>query len=319
MINRRNLLVGASALAGAASLPFAARAQGATRQVTTLFGTYDIPVDPQRIVLMGNRQDLETLLALDLPRPVAMGYEYAFSGSHHPHVAPWVPFDPADDVAIFDWQAVTAEQVLAYEPDLILTRFQEREWQADRFGALSRVAPILPTGELPWRADLEKIAAWTDRTEALGKVFAAHDVQRDAIRSKYAGAIGTAKIAFGSVEPPVVWLANLAADIPAAQSLADLGGQLMDWPAEFISKEFPEWLEVSPENLGILSDADVLLFWAPTRDILDSFVAQNPLWSRLPQVEAGHAILAPNNVGGGSGYTIMETLRLWEQVYATLA
>jgi|EndMetStandDraft_8_1072994.scaffolds.fasta_scaffold425273_2 hypothetical protein len=41
--------------------------------------------------------------------------------------------------------------------------------------------------------------------------------------------------------------------------------------------------------------------------------------NRLPQVQAGRATLAPNNVGSGSVYTIMETLRLWDQVYGTLS
>jgi hypothetical protein len=41
--------------------------------------------------------------------------------------------------------------------------------------------------------------------------------------------------------------------------------------------------------------------------------------NRLPQVQAGRVPLAPNNVVSGSVYTIMETLRLWDQVYGTLS
>ena len=316
---RRGFIVASSAAIAASALARPALAQGATKTITTLYGTYDIPLEPKRIVLMGNRGDLETLLALDLPRPVAMGYEYAFNNSHHQYVAPWVPFDPKDDVAIFNWSEVTAEQVLGYEPDLIFARYQERDWQADRFPALSKVAPIIPLGEGNWRSSLEQAAGLLDRTAQLGKVLGEYDAQRDALKAKHGDKIATARIAFGSIEPPVVWLCNLDADVPAAHALKDLGGQVMPWPAELISKDYPEWFELSPENLGLLGESDAILFWAPTRDVLDDFVKTNPLWARLPQVESGRATLAPNNVGGGSVYTIMETLRLWDQVYGTLA
>jgi iron complex transport system substrate-binding protein len=316
---RRGFIAASSAALAASALARPALAQGATKSITTIFGSYDVPLEPKRIVLMGNRTILETTLALDLPRPVAMGFEYAFTDSHHQHVAPWVPFDPEDDVEIFNWAEVTAEQILSYEPDLILARRQEAEWMADRFPAISRIAPVIPVGDGAWREDLERIAGWLDRTDQLARTFAEHDTQRDALKAKYGDKITNSRMAFGSIEPPVVWLASLEADVPAAQSLKDLGGQIMPWPSDLVSKDFPEWFELSPENLGILGDSDAILFWAPTRAILDEFVSTTPLWARLPQVADGRATLAPNNVGSGSVYTIMETLRLWDQVYGTLA
>jgi ABC-type Fe3+-hydroxamate transport system substrate-binding protein len=78
------------------------------------------------------------------------------------------------------------------------------------------------------------------------------------------------------------------------------------------------WAAISPENLGMMSEADALLFWGPTPDVFEQFHASTPLWDRLPAVEGGRAVVSENNVGDGSVYTVMETLRLWDRVYATL-
>lgn len=315
-MSRRRFVAGATAAVGSGLLPGPVRAQGATKSITTSFGTHDIPLEPKRLVLMGNRLDLETCLALGLS-PVAMGWEYKFSDSHAEVVAPWVPYDPSS-IEIFDWQEVTAEQILAYEPDLIFARFQEAEWKAERFAAIRKIAPVIPIGEGTWREDLTQVAGWLDRSDALAKIFAEHDALRDDIKARHAERIAGARISFGSVEPPSVWLCDHRAAVPAAQSHADLGGQIFPWPGE-ANPQFPGWMELSPENLGAIGDADAILFWAPTRAILDEFVATNPLWARLANVTDGRAILSPNNVGSGTVYTIMETLRLWDQVYGTLA
>lgn len=312
---RRGFIATSAAALATAALARPALAQSATRSVTTSYGTYDIPADPKRVVLMGNRVDLEIALALGI-KPVAMGREYSFENSHHPDVAPWVPFDPTG-VEIFAPDA-SAEQILAYDPDLIIMRGYTSEWEPERFAALSKFVPHLPTDTRPWREDMTQLGEWLDRQEQLAAVFAEHDALRDGIKAKYATLLPSKKMAYGSVEPPVVWLAGQASTAPAAQSLKDLGGIDMPFPA--VAQPDGGWAQISPENLGLIGEgADAILLWAPTRDVLDAFVDQNPLWPRLPQVESGRAILAPNNVGNGMVYTVMETLRLWDQVYATLA
>lgn len=315
-VSRRTFIATSGAALAASALARPAFAQGATRNITTSYGTYDIPAEPRRVVLMGNRVDLEIALALGI-RPVAMGREYSFENSHHPDVAPWVPFDPTG-VEMFDPSTATAEQILAYDPDLVIQRGYTAEWYPERFAALSKLVPHIPTDTRPWREDMTQVSQWLGRDTQLAAIFAEHDALRDGIKAKYGTLIAGKKMAYGSVEPPVVWLAGQDSTAPAAQSLKDLGGIDMPFPA--IAQPDGGWAQISPENLGLIGEgADAILLWAPTRDVLDKFVEQNPLWPRLPQVESGRALLAPNNVGNGMVYTIMETLRLWDQVYATLA
>lgn len=313
-MNRRRFVVGASAAVGSGLLAGPARAEGATRTITTSLGTYDVPVDPRRIVLIGNRTDLETIVALGLA-PVAMGVEFRFINSHADAVAPWVPFDPAG-VETFDMEA-SAEQILSFEPDLIFIRDVATGWNQARTDALKSVAPIITTGGLPWREDLARIGEWLGRGEQAAAVASEFDALVEATKARHAEKLATAKVAFGSIEPPQVWLTDLTADAPAAQGLAALGGQAFVLPADVATYE-GGWAAISPENLGMMSEADALLFWGPTPDVFEQFHASTPLWDRLPAVEGGRAVVSENNVGDGSVYTVMETLRLWDRVYATL-
>ena len=57
-------------------------AAGATNTITTSAGTYDIPLEPQRLIAVDHRLDLEPALALGLP---VIGY------SLRDNLAAWVP------------------------------------------------------------------------------------------------------------------------------------------------------------------------------------------------------------------------------------
>ena len=85
------------------------------RSVTTPLGTYDIPVNPKRVVAIDSRLDLEPAVALELP---LVGYTYA-------HATPWVPIDSS---VPFLSEIPNREQILALEPDLIVCLNYESEW-----------------------------------------------------------------------------------------------------------------------------------------------------------------------------------------------
>ena len=312
---RRQFVMGAGALLGAGMIAGPARGQGATRTITTSLGTYDVPLEPRRVVLMGNRMDLEIAVALGLT-PIAMGIEYTFINSHADTVAPWVPFDPAG-VETFSAGDATAEQILSYDPDLILIREVSIGWNQPRSDALKNVAPLIPTGALPWREELALIGSWLGREAQAAATAAQFDTLRDAVAARHAEKLASARVAFGSIEPPLVWVNDMTSDSPAAQALTELGGQAFMMPPEVATYE-GGWASISPENLGLLEGADGLLYWGPTPEVFAEFHAGTPLWDRLPAVKAGAAVISENNVGNGSLYTVMETLRLWDQLYGKL-
>jgi iron complex transport system substrate-binding protein len=288
-----------------------------SKTITNRFGTYQIPVEAQRLLLMGNRFDLEVAVALGLT-PIAMGQEYAFKGGPAEHVAPWVPYIPTGE-EIFEARSAEIEYLLRLRPDLILCQGQHLDSTSYRnYNSLSAVAPIVPTNLVAWREDLEQVAGWLGREARLAETFRQYDALRDDIKRRHASRIARARVAFGSLEPPNLLLRSLNDPHgPAARALADLGGQFLA-PSVPERTSRPGFYEIGMENLREMAPADAILLWAPTEEVRSAFLA-NPLWPLLPAVQAGRAIVSTNNVGQGSVYTVMECLRLWDQVYSALA
>jgi ABC-type Fe3+-hydroxamate transport system substrate-binding protein len=180
---------------------------------------------------------------------------------------------------------------------------------------LSRVAPVVPTNLLTWREDLQQVAGWLNREARLEQTFQAYDALRDGLKRKHAARLPAARVAFGSFEPPNLLLRDFDNTTgPATQALAELGGRLLPLP---VAASRPGFYTVSLENLQAMAAADGILIWAPDETARNLFL-QSPLWPLLPAVQAGRAVVSPNNIGQGSVYTVMECLRLWDQVYSAL-
>jgi iron complex transport system substrate-binding protein len=259
-----------------------------SRTITNRFGTYQIPLKADRLILMGNRFDLETARALDLS-PVAIGQEYAFRGGPAEYVAPWVPYTPSN-IEVFNAREATIEYLLRLRPDLLFCQGQHLDGTQYRsYKSLSAVAPIVPTNLLPWREDLQQVAGWLNREERLADTFRQYDELRDAIKQRHARRIASARVAFGHVEPPSIWLRSLD-DLhgPAARALADLGGQLLPLSVPLANDRGPGFYQIGQESLREIAAADAILLWAPDESIRAAFL-ENPLWPRLSAVQAGRA------------------------------
>lgn len=146
-LNRRAFGLGAAGLMLGTALPRAAFAQE-TRSVTTVLGTYDIPADPQRVICIDSRLDLEPAVALGL-HVVAHAYG---------EPEPWVPAQP-------DWAFVgeipDLEKVLALNPDLIIcTHVGDHDAEYWPINRLKDVAPVLPPAYTqPWKNIVAELGA----------------------------------------------------------------------------------------------------------------------------------------------------------------
>jgi iron complex transport system substrate-binding protein len=291
-------------------------AEDTTKTITNEFGTYEIPVNPQRLLLMGNRLDLEIACALGLS-PIAIGRENDFRGGAVDYVAPWVPFDPSAVESVFDLSSPDVEMVLALNPDMIFAAKRRLEPDWIDFATLSAVAPVIPTDMLPWREDLQQVAGWLGRQDRLDQAFREFGDLQEAITVRHGGSIARARVVIGNFEAPnTLWLVEPEAiGVPARDALTALGGQ--QHPLDLGPSEFAGWSSISMENLRLIEDADAILIWAADEDQRAELLA-HPLWKMLPAVEDGRAIVSTNNLGYGSIYTIMECMRLWDEVYALL-
>ena len=147
------------------------------RSVTTPLGTYDIPVNPKRVVAIDSRLDLEPAVALELP---LVGYTYA-------QATPWVPIDSS---VPFLSEIPNREQILALEPDLIVCLNYESEWWP--VAEMSTIAPVLTTEFTDdWRTNLSRLSGWLGRTATLDRLTLDYDNLISDIRSRHAEKIAS--------------------------------------------------------------------------------------------------------------------------------
>ncbi|HWK79449.1 MAG TPA: hypothetical protein VNP95_01710, partial [Thermomicrobiales bacterium] len=81
------------------------------KTVDTPVGTATVPMDPQRVVVMENRVDLEIATALQLP-VIGVGVYMPDFGSAESYVNPWIPFTPGPDVTPFDTSEADLEKII---------------------------------------------------------------------------------------------------------------------------------------------------------------------------------------------------------------
>ena len=312
-------LLGAAGLAAGCGAPTATAPVAApTRTVTHRFGTFEVPVDPQRVVGLEGRRDLETALALGL-RPVAIGSNALYGGEA---LAPWLDL-PLDGVAVVQQTEPSLEQIAALRPDLVLTRDSNIEELRDELVAL---APVLPVGSGTdpddsgddWRADLRRVAGWLGREDRLAETLATHDARRDEIAARHADRIASAVVAVVQYSAEEGNLSTSRTDgfYLQAQALGALGGQHLPFLEQLERTAYIA--AFSTEQMGELAPADAILMIANTEEERAALAAQ-PLWQRLPAVAAGRVVFTDSRANYGSVYAAGEGLRLLDELYATLA
>lgn len=303
-MTRRRFGATLAGVAGLSLLPRLAFAQDgvATRTITTVLGTYEIPADPQRVVCIDSRLDLEPAVALGLP---VIGHAYDQTPM------PWVPADP-------DWAFVgeipNFEQILALDPDLIIcTDVGDHESDMWPIARLHQIAPVLPAPFTdPWKKILAQIGAWTGREGQANALLAEYDALIAEISARHADAIAANKIVV--VQPGDENLAYLQSNTAflSIQVLGDLGGRTAEpvsYPLNHISGENFE---------AVFGDADGIFYMLNTEGD-EARLESSPLWQRLPAVAAGRTLKPVGNTNYGNVYTAIHIAHLFDEFYSKLS
>ena len=302
--NRRSFTLTGAALLSTA-LTGRAQAQQAMRTVTTSLGTYEIPANPQRVIAVDSRSNLEPAVALGLN---LIGY------SHSP-VRPWVPLGPGVPML---GAPPNIEEILALEPDLIIcpTTDPDSEWWP--LNKLKSVAPILPTDYLAsWQDNLANLASWLDKPVMGVETIGSYNGLVADIKTRHASAIGRHKVAAVQLDAAknavhVRTLGTSYGQVMPGQVLAEIGGVAVS--ANILS----EAGEVGIEQIGdLLGDVDGFLILDFENGGVEAF-ADNPIWNRLPAVAAGHTHVLKGNSTFGSLYTALYLAGGWDELYKTL-
>lgn len=309
-------LAAAGFLTGCGAPRQAAPAPSATRSVTHEFGTFDIPADPQRVVCLEGRRDLETCLALGIS-PIAVGSNAVYEADR---VAPFIDFS-LDGVTILQQTEPNLEQIASLRPDLVITRDSNI---ADIRDELVTIAPVLPVGSGTddttntaddWRADLQQVASWLGREDRLGETLATYDARRDEVAARHADKIPSAVLAVVQFSEEGISTSRTDGFYLQAQALGEVGGIHLPFLENIDQDNYIATF--SAERMGELAPADAILMIANSADERAALDAQ-PLWQRLPAVQAGHVVFTESRANYGSVYAATECLRLLDDLYATL-
>ncbi len=298
-MNRRTFGLGAGVVALSLATGGRAALANETRSVTTAFGTYDIPTNPQRVIAIDNRIDLETALALGLP---VIGY-------CRDVVGPWVEV-PTDAVLLSNVPNV--EQILALEPDLIICSDwgDNERWPWQR---LQSVAPVLPiTTSDGWRANIANISQWLGIEGRADEAIAEFDAVVSDIRAQHGPAIDSKRVLALHYFPEDQNMKIRGQGSNQALVLSELGGTTIN---PTIIEEGDVSMEVLPD---MLADIDGILYAELADQGTYEAVQAHPQWSRIPAVAAGkvHVLRGATNFGGV--YAAKYVAQEWAKLYAML-
>jgi iron complex transport system substrate-binding protein len=295
-----------------ASPPTTAAAGPERLTITNRFGTFDVPARPMRVVGIEGRRDFETAIALGLGI-VGIGSNAVLEGTT---LAPFIEFD-ISKVTVIQQTEPNLELIASLRPDLILTRASNIE---RLLAELKAIAPLVPVGGSdytdPWRPELERIATDLRRQEQLAKVLGAYDREVKAVAERHRQRIASAKVAIVQYSSSGFSSSGTKGFLLPAHTLAGLGGTLLPFLAGLPANEFGS-SSFSLEQTGELSGADAILLIANT-PALKAEIEANPLWQRLPAVQARRVIVTDARTNYGSVYAATACVRLLDRLYATL-
>lgn len=303
ILSRRAFALGSATLATAGLLlPARAFEQGETRSVTTSLGTYDIPANPQRVVAIDSRLDLQPALALGLP---VIGYAHSVPGD-------WVPVSPD---AQFFGSIVNIEQVLAAAPDLIICSDYDADSEYWPLNKMRQIAPVLPTkANDSWQNQFRTLAGFIGKEGGAEQAIGEYEALVASVTARHGDKLANKTVISLQPDDGGLWPMNGSSMLHTAV-LADLGastippGELQKYEAE----------KVTSENfLDVLGEVDGILLATTGTDEID-VLNKEPLWQRLPAVAAGAVVASNGNVNYGSFYSASHLVHLFDELYGKIA
>lgn len=313
IVLRTIVVVSALALAG----PLTAQEM---REVETVKGAVSIPAEPERIVVLN---------------PAVAGYVYALgldilavtesyrSVTEDGFTQAWADEARASgsEVLPWDFEGYNFEQILAYEPDLIIAGGAGRPGflANEAYDQLSAIAPTLfVETTLPnWEAELDFLAT------ALGR-----EEEAEAAMEVYEQRVAEVREAITLPEQPTIFVYAtepgaapyfVPEDTPTPQLFAQVG-----FEPDPLGERYPDFErastgdsvrvshELAPE---ILSAPTMILFpWTPASPGAEEF-SDDPLLGRIPAVANGYVYEMPDYIYRFDYYGALATLDAIEETF----
>lgn len=269
-----------------------------TRLVVHALGETEVPVNPQRVVILDPYGTLQTALDLDVP---------VVAAPHFQSDAPFVKFlapEQVADIADIGWfNAINLEAVLLAEPDLIVGW---STWVEPIYAELSSIAPTVgiqrsATGD--WKAVVRATAEAFGKSDEVEAQFAAYDQRIADFQEAMGDQLATLEV--GVLRAGIEEIRIYTPYFYSGQIVAETGLQR---PANHVPEDvtvgnIPLSLELLPEV-----DADVLILFPgggsdPLAEVERTLAVyrENPIWDQLRAVQNDkiHIVDADHWFSGG--------------------
>ena len=277
-----------------------------TRTVTADNGSVEVPVDPQRVVTIGNT----TLPYIDMGgEPVGITEVGASEIALIPEDQQ-ATYGAATDLGSSGDQ-VDMEQLASLKPDLILAQMPDSEFEQIE-QQLESIAPTVFWGlDVEWKALADGIAEAGNVTDGLGAQKAEYEEKIARIQDTYAELIDSTSFVnvdrWESSDPGTFSIADFGC-VEIAQD--DIG---MDFPRAAEGEDPLGWTALPFEQLAELSQYDVITYPVDAEgNPKGAFapVVETNTWQALPAVTSGRALglFCPGNNSYGPVLQYLDSL-----------
>lgn len=256
--------------------------------VEHVYGSTVVRAAPQRVAVVGFTEQ-DVLLALGIA-PIATTQ---WVGDAPYAVYPWAvdKLGDAQPVVMEAAEGLAFEQIKELEPDLIIGT--NAGLTQEDYAELSKIAPTIANSGTygsdwyePWASQTELVGQAVGKPaeakrliEELTQRFADTAVAHPAFLGRTAAFV-QAPYTDGSV---IAWPAGLGTDF-----LTDLGFTIPESIDEFVGEEVAQ-AEISAEDVGVLDDADVLV-WGTESDSDGPDIRADKVLGKLAAVQEGRSI-----------------------------
>lgn len=291
--NRRALRLGGILTASVAvfalaacSAPAEGDAADDTRVYESEFGDVEIPEKIERIVSV----DFYTPAALmDLgvtPVGVVNSYFTDTEGAGIP-LEYTEAIRESDAESIGEYYELNLEAIVKADPDVVLATQDFLPLDDPMRAEIEKVAPIITfnarDGEA-WRTRATELATILDKTDELQPLIDEYESRRDEVAAEFPEILENQALTVFGPEPDE-W-GTYAETHFITPILRDLGATFREQQDDEITEDgFPQWF--SYEELGRLSNADIVLLRNGVSDEQRAALDANTIWQNLPAIQNG--------------------------------
>ena len=284
----------------------AAPTDSATHTVEADNGTVEVPVNPQRVVTIGNT----TLPFIDMGGEPIGVTEVGASELNLIPEAQKATYEAATVLAS-SADEVDMEQLASLKPDLILAQFPASEFEPLE-ERLESIAPTVFWGlDVEWKAFADGLAEAGNEADGLGEQKSEFEERIAAIKETYSDIIANTSFVnvdrWSSSDPGTFSIADFGC---VEIAMDDLG---MDFPRASEDEDPLGWTSLPFEQLAELSQYDVITYPVDADGYpIETFeqVAQTNTWKALPAVTSGRALglFCPGNNSYGPVLQYLDSL-----------